>query len=65
MSLQDMVRGVRRASARDAPGEAKEEGGIEETSRHYGLDPESRIVLSRATRRKNLIDELDSGSSPE
>jgi hypothetical protein len=35
------------------------------TLRHSGLDPESRIVFSGAKRRKNLIDKLDSGSSPE
>jgi hypothetical protein len=38
---------------------------IEEMPRHSGLDPESRIVFSGAKRRKNLNDELDSGSSPE
>jgi hypothetical protein len=33
--------------------------------RHSGLDPESRIVFSGAKRRKNLIDELDSGLSQQ
>jgi hypothetical protein len=33
--------------------------------RHSGLDPESRIVKLRREAPQKLIDELDSGSSPE
>jgi hypothetical protein len=44
---------------------SEEKAVIEETLRHSGLDPESRIVPSGAKRRKNLIDELNFGSSPE
>jgi hypothetical protein len=32
---------------------SEEKPAIEETLRHSGLDPESRIVFSGATRRKN------------
>jgi hypothetical protein len=44
---------------------SEEKAVIEEKLRHSGLDPESRIVFSGAKRRKNLIDELNFGSSPE
>jgi hypothetical protein len=44
---------------------SEERAAIEETLRHSGLDPESRIVFSGAKRRKNLIDELDSGLSQQ
>jgi hypothetical protein len=39
--------------------------GENPTLRHSGLDPEFRSVFSGAKRRKNLIDELDSGLSQQ
>jgi hypothetical protein len=57
---------MNRRSERTPPGVAKTTARrSKEITRHSGLDPESRIVFSGAKRRKNLIDELGSGSSPE
>jgi hypothetical protein len=44
---------------------SEEKTVIEENTRHSGLDPESRIVKLRREAPQKLIDELDSGSSPE